>query len=147
MERAGAEPVLTADPAVVAAADGVVLPGVGNFGRVMEAIRESGIDELAREAVASGRPFMGICVGMQALFESSDEVDGAEGLGILPGRVGLLRGDVKRPQMQWNTLRFDKESPLFAGLGEAPWVYFVHSYAPHDSEFAIATCDLSLIHI
>ena len=141
LERAGAEPVLTADPAVVAAADGVVLPGVGNFGRVMEAIRESGIDELAREAVASGRPFMGICVGMQALFESSDEVDGAEGLGILPGRVGLLRGDVKRPQMQWNTLRFDKESPLFAGLGEAPWVYFVHSYAPHDSEFAIATCD------
>ena len=141
LERAGAEPVLTADPAVVAAADGVVLPGVGNFGRVMEAIREAGIDTLAHDAVASGRPFMGICVGMQALFESSDEVDGVEGLGILPGRVELLRGDVKRPQMQWNTLRFDKGSPLFAGLGEAPWVYFVHSYAPHDSEYAIATCD------
>ena len=141
LERAGAEPVLTSDPAVVEAADGVVLPGVGNFGRVMEAIREAGVDTLAHDAVASGKPFMGICVGMQALFESSDEVDGVDGLGILPGRVGLLRGDVKRPQMQWNTLRFDQKSPLFAGLPEDPWVYFVHSYAPHDSEYAIATCD------
>ncbi len=141
LERAGAEPVLTSDPAVVEAADGVVLPGVGNFGRVMEAIREAGVDTLAHDAVASGKPFMGICVGMQALFESSDEVDGVDGLGILPGRVGLLRGDVKRPQMQWNTLRFDQQSPLFAGLPEDPWVYFVHSYAPHDSEYAIATCD------
>ena len=141
LERAGAEPVLTSDPAVVEAADGVVLPGVGNFGRVMEAIREAGVDKLAHDAVASGKPFMGICVGMQALFESSDEVDGVDGLGILPGRVGLLRGDVKRPQMQWNTLRFDQQSPLFAGLPEDPLVYFVHSYAPHDSEYAIATCD------
>ena len=141
LERAGAEPVLTSDPSVVESADGVVLPGVGNFGRVMEAIREAGVDKLAHDAVASGKPFMGICVGMQALFESSDEVDGIDGLGILPGRVGLLRGDVKRPQMQWNTLRFDQKSPLFSGLPEDPWVYFVHSYAPHDSEYAIASCD------
>ena len=141
LERAGAEPILTADPAVVADADGVVLPGVGNFGRVMEAIRDVGVDKLAHDAIASGRPFMGICVGMQALFESSDEVDGVEGLGVLPGRVELLRGDVKRPQMQWNTLQFPRESPLFAGIPENPWVYFVHSYASHDPEFAIATCD------
>jgi len=141
LERAGAEPILTSDPAVVAKADGVVLPGVGNFGRVMEAIRDAGVDKLAHDAVASGRPFMGICVGMQALFESSEEVDGVEGLGILPGRVELLKGDVKRPQMQWNTLDFPTDSPLLAGLGEHPWVYFVHSYAPHDSEYVIATCD------
>ena len=141
LERAGADPILTADPAVVEAADGVVLPGVGNFGRVMEAIREAGVDKLAYDAVASGRPFMGICVGMQALFESSEEVDGVEGLGILPGRVELLRGDVKRPQMQWNTLSFPQPSPLLAGLAEHPWVYFVHSYASHDPEFAIATSD------
>ncbi len=141
LERAGAEPVLTADPAVVAEAAGVVLPGVGNFGRVMEAIREAGVDKLAYDAVDSGRPFIGICVGMQALYESSDEVDGVEGLGILPGRIELLKGDVKRPQMQWNTLDFPTPSPLFAGLPADPWVYFVHSYAPHNPEHAIATCD------
>ncbi len=141
LERAGAEPVLTADPAVVAEAAGVVLPGVGNFGRVMEAIREAGVDKLAHDAVESGRPFIGICVGMQALYESSDEVDGVEGLGILPGRIELLKGDVKRPQMQWNTLDFPTPSPLFAGLPADPWVYFVHSYAPHNPDHAIATCD------
>ena len=141
LERAGAEPILTSDPEVVAAADGVVLPGVGNFGRVMEAIREAGVDKLAYDAVASGRPFMGICVGMQALFESSEEAEGVEGLGILPGRVELLSSDVKRPQMQWNTVDFPTESALFAGLDEDPWLYFVHSYAARDSEYAIATCD------
>jgi len=141
LERAGAAPVLTADPAIVSAADGVVLPGVGNFGRVMEAIRDAGVDKLALDAVASGRPFLGICVGMQALFESSEEVPGVEGLGVLQGVNRLLSGDVKRPQMQWNVLDFPKPSPLFAGIESGSWVYFVHSYAPEASDDVIATCE------
>lgn len=140
LERVGADPVLTADPAVVAEADGVVLPGVGNFGRVMEAIRDAGVDKLALDAVASGRPFLGICVGMQALYESSEEAD-AEGLGILPGAIRLLSSDVKRPQMQWNVLNFAKSSPLFRGITDGSWVYFVHSYAPEATNDVIATCD------
>lgn len=140
LERAGARPVLTSDPAVVADAAGVVLPGVGNFGRVMEAIREAGVDKLAYDAVESGRPFIGICVGMQALYDSSDEVDGVEGLGILPGRIGLLKGDVKKPQMQWNRLNIQADSPLLRGLPGEPWVYFVHSYAADVSNNVIATC-------
>lgn len=140
LERVGAAPVLTADPAVVAEADGVVLPGVGNFGRVMEAIRDAGVDKLALDAVASGRPFLGICVGMQALYESSEEAD-AEGLGILPGAIRLLSSEVKRPQMQWNVLNFAKPSPLFRGISDGSWVYFVHSYAPEASDDVIATCE------
>lgn len=140
LERAGADPILTADANEVAAADGVVLPGVGNFGRVMEAIREAGVDSLALDAAASGRPFLGICVGMQALYESSEEAE-ADGLGILPGAITLLSNEVKRPQMQWNVLDFPKPSPLFAGIDAGSWVYFVHSYAPEASDDVIATCE------
>jgi glutamine amidotransferase len=141
LERAGALPILTADPAVVAQADGVVLPGVGNFGRVMEAIRETGVDKLANDAVESGRPFLGICVGMQALYESSEEVDGVPGLGVLQGSIRLLSDEVKRPQMQWNQLSFPKPSPLFSGIAEKSWVYFVHSYAPEATADVVATCE------
>lgn len=141
LEKVGATPVLTNDASVVAEADGVVLPGVGNFGRVMEAIREAGIDELAFDAVASGRPFLGICVGMQALYEGSEEDPDTSGLGVLPGMIRLLPEGVKRPQMQWNTLSFPKPSPLFAGIDEGAWVYFVHSYAPEASGDVVATCE------
>ncbi len=141
LERVGAEPVLTVDPDVVAQADGVVLPGVGNFGRVMEAIREAGVDALTKDAVDRGTPFMGICVGMQALYESSEEVPGVSGLGILPGVIRLLSAEVKRPQMQWNQLSFTRESPLFRDVAESSWVYFVHSYAPEATSDVIATCE------
>ena len=141
LEHVGAEPVLTADPEIVAQADGVVLPGVGNFGRVMEAIRAAGIDTLTKDAVDRGTPFMGICVGMQALYESSEEVPGVAGLSILPGVVRLLPEGVKRPQMQWNQLSFSRESPLFRDVEASSWVYFVHSYAPEATPDVIATCE------
>ena len=141
LERVGATPILTSDPAVVAEADGVVLPGVGNFGRVMEAIREAGIDKLVHDAVEREQPFLGICVGMQALYEGSEEDPDVAGLGVLPGKIRLLPEGVKRPQMQWNTLSFPKSSPLFAGIDEGAWVYFVHSYAPEPTEDVVATCD------
>ena len=144
LERAGADPVLTSDPAEVAEAAGVVLPGVGAFGRVMEAIRATGVDEIAHAAVAAGTPFIGICVGMQALYESSEENPGVDGLGILPGTIRRLASAetrIKVPQMQWNRLDLVGDSPLFADLPDDPWVYFVHSYAPEATDDVIATCE------
>jgi glutamine amidotransferase len=119
-----------------------VLPGVGNFGRCVDALIGAGIDTIAHTAVRSGRPFLGICVGMQLLYEGSDESPERVGLGILPGRVRLLPGDVKRPQMQWNAIRVIRPSPLLDGL-DGEWLYFVHSYAADDAgaECVIATCD------
>jgi len=134
--------VTTAEEAAGAAA--VVLPGVGAFGACMDALRASGLDEAAHRAVDDGRPFLGICVGMQLLYEGSEEDPAAEGLGILPGRIRLLPDGVKRPQMQWNVLRYVRaDDPLVEGLGADPWVYWVHSYAaePAGSEQVIATCD------
>ena len=150
LERVGADAVLTADPAVVAGASAVVLPGVGAFGRCMEALRESGLEEPAREAIESGKPFLGICVGMQMLYEWSEEDPDVKGLGALPGAVRLLAGNVKRPQMQWNRLDLLRpDAPLFSGMDEPIWVYFVHSYAPEPTTAfghaagpdVVATCD------
>jgi imidazole glycerol-phosphate synthase subunit HisH len=141
LERVGADARLTEDPALVADAAAVVLPGVGAFGRCMEALGRTGLDRVAVEAAASGKPFLGICVGMQLLYQGSEESPGTPGLGILPGTVRRLSSSVKRPQMQWNRLEITGQSPLFAGLGDGPWVYFVHSYAADDAEHATAYCD------
>lgn len=148
LQRMGADARLTADPALIADAHAVVLPGVGAFGACMDAVERTGVADLAHAAVASGRPFLGICVGMQLLFEASQETPGRAGLGILPGECRLLPDTVKRPQMQWNVLDVVRPSPLFAGLPEPTWMYFVHSYAAplHDADGAlaesvVATCD------
>ena len=141
LQRVGADAHLTADPELIGAAKGVVLPGVGAFGRCMEALRDSGLDREAHAAVERGTPFLGICVGMQLLYEKSDEDPGVPGLGILPGAVRRLPDGVKIPQMQWNTLQVRRPSPLLDGIGDEPWMYFVHSYAPEDDGPAVATCD------
>jgi glutamine amidotransferase len=140
-QHVGADAVLTADPAEVAGADAVVLPGVGAFGRCREALHDTGLDEVALEAIASGRPFLGICVGMQLLYDASEESPGVTGLGVLPGTVERLPAGVKHPQMQWNRVDLRADTPLFDGLGEHPWMYFVHSFAPELTADAIATCD------
>ncbi len=142
LQHVGADARLVTDPEVAADADAVVLPGVGSFGRCMEALRASGLDRVALDAAAAGKPFLGICVGMQMLYEGSDESPGVPGLGLVPGTVRLLPGRVKRPQMQWNVLSVRRpECPLLAGLGPEPWVYFVHSYAGPAGEEVVATCD------
>jgi imidazole glycerol-phosphate synthase subunit HisH len=141
LERAGADARLTDDPALIADASAVVLPGVGAFGRCMDALHRTGLADEAIVAAASGRPFLGICVGMQLLYEASDESPGTPGLGILPGRVVRLPDGVKRPQMQWNVLEPVRPSALLTGLPEPAWVYFVHSYAAERSDDTIATCD------
>ena len=141
--RTGADARLTRDPALVADADGVVLPGVGAFGACMDALRRSGLETVVHDAVASGRPFLGICVGMQMLFDASDEDPSHSGLGVIPGRVEPIPDTVRKPQMQWNELHVKTADPVFSGLPATPWVYFVHSYAarPHDAKVVVATCD------
>jgi len=142
LQRAGADATLTSSAAVVEAADAVVLPGVGNFGRCMEALAETGLGAVAIEAAGSGRPFIGICVGMQLMFEGSAEAPDHPGLGIFPGRVLRLDDQaVKVPQMQWNELNVLRDSPMLTDL-DGEWMYFVHSYAADvDGDLLAATCE------
>jgi glutamine amidotransferase len=141
LQHVGADARLTDDPSVIRAAAGVVLPGVGAFGRCMDALERTGLDALAREAAAGDVPFLGICIGMQLLYESSAESPERPGLGVLPGVVRRLTEGVKHPKMQWNTVDVRNGSYLFDDLDEPAWFYFVHSYAPDDDAHAVATCD------
>ena len=149
LEKVGADARLTSDPRVVRDAAGVVLPGVGNFGRCMQALRASGLDRVALEAIESERPFLGICVGMQMLYKGSDESPDEPGLGVIDARVKLLPDGVKRPQMQWNLLvppprragASTAPSQLLDGLDQPAGVYFVHSYAAQLTDDVVAVCD------
>jgi imidazole glycerol-phosphate synthase subunit HisH len=139
----GADARLVTDPDEAVGAAGVVLPGVGAFGRCAEALRAGGLATVVHEAARNGTPFLGICVGFQLLFEGSDEAPGTPGLGLLAGTVRRLDATVKHPQMQWNRLRRvpGKSSRMLEELPDAPWVYFVHSFAPEVGEDTVATCD------
>ncbi|MCU1496353.1 MAG: hisH [Acidimicrobiales bacterium] len=148
LQKVGADAQLTADPDLIAAAAGIVLPGVGAFGRCMEALGQAGLTDIAREAATAaaageGRPFLGVCVGMQMLFDGSDETPGVAGLGVIGGRIRLIPDGVKRPQMQWNILDWAKATPLADGQPDPAWVYFVHSYWAEvaDPADVAATCD------
>ncbi len=144
IERMGADARLTTDAGLVADADGVVLPGVGAFGACMNTLRSTGLEQPALDAVASGRPFLGICVGMQMLFDASEEDGRATGLGVIPGTIRWIPPGVKRPQMQWNRLDLRlPDDPMLAELGDDPWVYFVHSLhgVPDDPSVVAATCE------
>ena len=128
--RLGVATAITRDPAEMARADGLVLPGVGAFADAMAALNASGVVAPLRELVAAGKPLLGICLGMQALFESSEEGPGVAGLGLIPGAVRRLpAAGLKIPHMGWNAITPQKESPLLRGLPAACYVYFVHSYA------------------
>ena len=119
------------------------LPGVGNFGNCAKALNDSGVRDVAIRAIQKRLPFLGICVGMQLLYGSSDESPGAEGLGALEGHVKLLKNAPKVPQMQWNHINVTQSSPLLKGVDDQ-WFYFVHSYAVEQSasnQDTIATCN------
>ena len=144
IETMGADARLTTDAGLVADADGVVLPGVGAFGACMNTLRATGLEQPALDAVASGRPFLGICVGMQMLFDGSEEDERATGLGVIPGTVRWIPPGVKRPQMQWNRLELClPDDAMLDELGADPWVYFVHSLhgVPDDPAVVAATCE------
>jgi imidazole glycerol-phosphate synthase subunit HisH len=143
LELAGANPIVTNDPQVLATADGIVLPGVGSFDPAMQKLRATNLEQPIKEAIASGKPFLGICLGMQILFESSEEGQEA-GLGIIQGRVERFSPEpnLTIPHMGWNQLELTQTNcPLWQGLGANPWMYFVHSYytAPSDRSVTAAT--------
>jgi imidazole glycerol-phosphate synthase subunit HisH len=143
LQHVGGDARLVSKPEEAEGASGVVLPGVGAFGRCLEALRDSGLDAVAVDAARRDLPFLGICIGMQMLYEASDEDAVARGLGVLEGRVRALPPGPKSPQMQWNVLHRvpDRGSEMLRPLGDLPWVYFVHSFAPEPSGDVVATCD------
>jgi imidazole glycerol-phosphate synthase subunit HisH len=131
LEHVGATATITHDPAAVRDADGVILPGVGAFPRAMERVRERGLDGLIAERRAAGTPILGICLGLQLLFDSTTELGGADGLGLLPGPVTELEaGSLKVPHIGWSPVRWERESRLVEGIESETPFYFVHSFAP-----------------
>jgi glutamine amidotransferase len=150
LQHLGAAARLVTDPSEVEAADAVVLPGVGAFGACARALRDSGLEPVARKAIANGVPFLAVCIGFQLLYAGSDESPGSPGLGVFAGQVAPLAASVKHPQMQWNQLEVVggaapeaaayEPAPL-RGLGPKPWVYFVHSFAPPVGAETVAVCD------
>jgi glutamine amidotransferase len=131
LERVGAAVRVTRDPDAIAAAGALVLPGVGAFPKAMRAVRELGFDRLMTEHVEAGKPALGICLGMQLLFDSSEELGGAEGLGLLEGPVVALEApEMKVPHIGWNAVTWTNGSPLAAGLPRPAAFYHVHSYVP-----------------
>jgi imidazole glycerol-phosphate synthase subunit HisH len=130
LTAAGGDVVVTDDDAAVQRADALLIPGVGHFGACVRALRDAGLEQAARDFVASGRPVFGVCVGMQILFDGSDE-DAEAGLGILPGTVRKLPDTVKVPHMGWNTVNWSgRGHPYTTGIADGTYFYFVHSFAP-----------------
>jgi glutamine amidotransferase len=131
LEHVGVRAEITRDHRAVRSADGVVLPGVGAFPKAMEEVRRLGFDALLGELAPEGRPVLGICLGMQLLFEGSDELGGSEGMGLLEGRVEALDADgLKVPQIGWNPVAWRRDSPARVGLPDPCAFYHVHSFAP-----------------
>ena len=130
MDLLGQESVVTADPEEIFRADKVILPGVGAFGDAMENLRRTGLDDVIRQVARKGTPFLGICLGLQLLFERSDEAPGVKGLGILRGEILRIpdKEGLKIPHMGWNSLHLEHGGRLFRGVEEGAYVYFVHSY-------------------
>lgn len=125
----GAENIITNDKDVILSADKVILPGVGAFGDAMKSLRESGLFEVTKEVAQSGKPLLGICLGLQLMFESSEETPGVEGLGIFKGKIVKIPDcGLKIPHMGWNNIEIPRQSKILKDLGENPFVYFVHSY-------------------
>ena len=143
LDRLGVASALTSDAAEIAAAPGVILPGVGAFGRAMQKFRELKLVEAARQAAASGRPFMGICLGLQLLFSESAEHGRYEGLDLIGGKVVRFAEGLTVPHMGWNEVRPEKPSPLLDGIDDDSFFYFAHSYyvAPDDPAVVIGSTD------
>lgn len=144
LETIGEEAVVTRSREEILAADKVILPGVGSFGDAMNRLHEYGLVDTIHEVVDLGKPFLGICLGLQLLFRRSDESDGVEGLSILPGEILRIPDapGIKIPHIGWNSLKISENARLFEGLGDEPYVYFVHSYylkADDDSIVAATT--------
>jgi imidazole glycerol-phosphate synthase subunit HisH len=140
LEHVGARAAISADPEVLGAADGLVVPGVGAFAAGMDGLRAAGLEELVAARARDGVPVIGLCLGMQMLFDASAEHGGADGLGLLEGRVERLEPDpptLKIPHIGWNVVTFTRPSPLTDGLGDAAAFYHVHSFAARPADDAV----------
>lgn len=145
-EKVGAEAKIIDSPAELTGATGVVLPGVGAFGQAMDNLRSAKWEEPLHQVCRSGLPFIGICLGMQLLFESSEEMGKHQGLGILGGNVRRLNVEFKVPQMGWNQIHLKQPSPLLNDVAEGSYAFFVHSYycAPREAGTVLATTDYGI---
>ncbi len=141
----GTDALVTRDPKEIMKADRVILPGVGAFGDAMRKLEEYNLTDVIRDVAGSGTPFMGICLGLQLLFDSSDESEGVSGLGILRGKIKRIpdNGVLKVPQIGWNSLKYPNKGRLFNGIDEESYVYFVHSYYldAQDKDIVTATTE------
>ena len=151
LEALGAETVVTRDPEVIAGSSRVILPGVGSFGDAMERLNQYGLPDVIRRTVSGNKPFLGVCLGLQLLFEESEESPGVPGLGILKGKILKIpqTEGLKIPHMGWNSLNLKPDSRLFAGIRDQEYVYFVHSYylkAQEESQVAATTWYGTEIH-
>lgn len=148
LQKLGADVVITKEPKTILDAEKVILPGVGAFGDAMSNLKKYGLDDVIHQVVERGTPFLGICLGLQLLFERSDETPGVEGLGILKGEIFRIpeQGELKIPHMGWNSLHLQNGGRLFKGLPEESYVYFVHSYylKAEDEEIVKATTEYSV---
>jgi imidazole glycerol phosphate synthase glutamine amidotransferase subunit len=140
LDELGAEYVVTNKPEAVDVAKKIILPGVGHFGQMMRAIDQLNLRDVLLEKIASGVPFLGICVGLQCLFESSEESPGSQGLGVYHGVIKRFVGDARIPHMGWNSLTQTKPSLLLAGLNGETFTYFAHSYYAPVIDATAATC-------
>ena len=149
LEAVGADAVVSSQPQTILDADSVVLPGVGAFRDCMDNLDRLGLIQVVHKSIQSGKPFLGICLGLQLLFEESIEFGTVQGLGILPGKVMRFHFDdpsLKVPHMGWNTLTLKKPSPLFDSMDEHPYYYFVHSYyvVPDNQDMVVTTTDYGI---
>lgn len=145
LKAIGADCFISSEKDELAKAHRLILPGVGAFGDAMEHLIESGLDQVIYDAMKANKPLLGICLGMQLLFDKSHENGSWKGLGLLKGQVVAMKVNRKVPHMGWNDLRITKEKPLLVGLGEKPYVYFVHSYhIKTDEDIISANVDYDL---
>jgi glutamine amidotransferase len=148
-EYMGAEVTVTAHRETIESASAVVLPGVGAFGKAMSNLERAGLTDVIRQVIAQGCPFLGICLGLQLLFEDSDEMGRHKGLGVFGGKVKRFEVDLKVPQIGWNQIHIQRTSPLLEGVADGSYAYFVHSYyvAPTDPEIVLATTDYEIDYV
>ena len=148
LKHLGEEPLITRDPVQLAAADKVILPGVGAFGDAMDKLNGYGLTPVIRDIISEGNPFLGICLGLQLLYEESEESPGVAGIGALAGRIRRIPvGEYKKiPHMGWNSLNYHNPGRLFKGIDEGTYVYFVHSYylEADNRDSVVATCEYNV---
>ena len=137
--RIGASVVVTRDPAAIRNASALVVPGVGAFGKCVENLKGSGLFDLLKGEIIGGKPYLGICLGMQILLESSEEAPGVEGMGVIKGRVARFQGALKIPHMGWNSVDILRPNGIFENIPKGSYFYFVHSYYPDPTEDVSAT--------